>query len=113
MKFIFGIKGRLLANIGLIVIASYLSFNFLFQQIVERDLLLGDITENYEPSLTKLAELYDKFEESGKLMRFWSLNPFDKEDVFREEFNLLFTLVFPLLQSDLTEMSNQWIFEYQ
>ncbi len=113
MKLIFGIKGRLLANIGLIVIATYLFFNFLFQQIVERDLLLGDITENYQPSLTKLAQLYDKFEESDKLMRFWSLNPFDKEGVFREEFNFLFTSVFPSLQSELTEMSNQWVVEDQ
>ena len=113
MKIIFGIKARLLANIGLIVIVSYFSFNFLFQQISERDQLLGDITENYQPSLTVLTELYDKFEESERLMRFWSLSPFDTEDVFSDEFNLLFTSVFPLLQTELTNMSHQWVSEDQ
>ena len=113
MKLNFGIKGRLLANIVLIVIVSYFSFNFLFLRILERDQLLGDITENYQPSLTKLAGLYDKFEETGKLMLFWSLSPFDTEDVFSNEYNFLFTSVFPMLQTDLTKLSNQWVTEDQ
>lgn len=113
MKFRFGIKTQFLANIAIIVLVTFLAFNFMFRQIAERDSLLSLITENYQPSLTKLSDLRDKFEETGKIALFWSLNTSDPGNTFRDEFNLLFTGELPVIQDELIEMSFSWVYEDQ
>ena len=108
MKPGFGIRERIFIIIAIVVIFFYSSLSYLFNQITERDKMIGKLTENYQASLTKLEELKDKFEESQKCFTYTLLSSEKNKKVFESEFNFLHTEVIPAIGDSLILMSGEW-----
>ncbi len=108
MKPVFGIRERIFIIISIVLIFFYSSLSYLFNQITERDKLIGKLTENYQVSLTKLEELKDKFEESQKCFTYTLLSSEKNRNIFENEFNFLHTKVIPAIGDSLILMSDEW-----
>ncbi len=108
MKINQGIKTSLYYNILILGFITVLAFIYLFRKIVERDELIREVTENYQPSLTNLTGLLDKFEESRKLILFWSKYANENDTDYKDEFNSLFTIKIPVYRDALVGMTDQW-----
>jgi len=108
MKINFGLKTQVIFNILLLGIFGSLSAYYLFLQVKERDDLLQTVTENFQPSISRLTQMNDKFEEAIKVSRFWAVSSFDNLDIFQAEFNNLYQFVIPEIRLDLIDKSKQW-----
>lgn len=111
MNFKPGIKARIYYTIVPLAIITIIAFSYLFRQITQRDELIRNVTENFQPSLTNLIGLQDKFEESRSLIYLWSLNTDHSENAFRDQFNNLFSNEIPYFRDALTSMTDQWVEE--
>jgi len=108
MKFSFGIRARIILIIIFLILGVFVSFRFMLKQIEERDELILDVTGNYQPSLNTLSKLQDKFEQANKVFIFWIIAEDENQQLFREEFNFLYSREISDISENLITMSDEW-----
>ncbi len=108
VKFIPGIKELVIMFTILLGIIAVSSGLYLLRQVKQRDQLIMKVTENYQPSISILEQLTDKFVESRKLVTYLNEIPPGSDSVLRTEFDDLFHSVIPWISSELNRMSANW-----
>ncbi len=97
------ISGVVLLSLIIISYSVYLSW-----QLRDKDRLTRIISEDIQPSITYLAELTDKYQETKSLVYYWGNAGIASDDFFRNNLVQLFqTQINPIID-DLTILSVKW-----
>jgi len=108
MKINLSLLNRFLIGVVLLSVLTISSTYFLIRQIKVKDRLTRTISDDFQPSISYLAELTDKYKESKNLIIYWGNADRSSDLAFRDNLEQLFlTDINPLLEN-LTILSVKW-----
>lgn len=108
MKIRLSLKYRIIT--GLILLSSLFAlFSIMIvKQINNNEKLREQISINYQPSISKLSNLFDLHRESQSLFLYWGVSDISNDSLFRNENKILFqSKIFSVLDQ-LTNLSVNW-----
>jgi len=108
VKVTFGIKERVIAFTLLLASIAIFSGLYLLRQVKQRDRLIKKVTEDYQPSISTLEQLADKFDQGRKIVNYLAVVTPENRVIFKNEFNNLFHTIIPGIGDQLIKMSANW-----
>jgi len=108
MRINLSLYNRLLYGILLISAVTIGISVYLTRQIKEKDLLTRTISDDFQPSITYLAELTDKYKESKNLISYWGNADRSSDLAFRDNLDQLFQTDINTILESLALVSAKW-----
>jgi GAF domain-containing protein len=108
MKFNISLYNRLLSAIAVLSLIILIFSIYLTRQIKDKDRLTSIISDDFQPSITSLAGLTDKFQESKNLVIYWGNAGATSDMAFRDKLELLFQTEINFFLEELTVLSVKW-----
>jgi hypothetical protein len=108
MKVNLSLYYRLLSGIAFLCLVILGFSVYLNRQIKDKDRLINSISGNFQPSITSLAGLTDKYKESKNLVVYWGNAGRASDMAFRNDLEQLFQTDINSILNDLTVLSVNW-----
>jgi hypothetical protein len=108
MSFNLTLYNRLIAGITLLSVIILIFLVYLTRQINDKDHLTNIISEDFQPSITALSELSDKFKETKNLIIYWGNAGSSGDIAFRNNLENLFQADIKTILEKLTVLSIKW-----
>jgi GAF domain-containing protein len=108
MSFNISLNNRLIAGITLLSVIIIFFLVYLTRQINDKDHLTNIISEDFQPSITALTELTDKYKETKNLVIYWGNAGISGDIAFRNNLENVFQTDINAILEILTVLSVKW-----
>lgn len=113
MKARFTVANKLILGFGVLIFASLINSLYTYSTLNDNQSINQNIVSIYDPSVSKLQELYGLINNSQMLVKNWVYIEKQSDTPDKQKLSDLHIIEFPAIKTELEEISQNWDSTYQ